>query len=571
MLIKKFKRIQDFFSCFAIFVMGISLFAVLLNYVYWHFQSVRGPSLVYFYASLLIALLSRRFAIVMIIFFMPLLPTLHIQMEPIFQPAVKYFIAYPGLDAIAGFCLGIFLNHIYRYRSFRITLDQIPWPFGFFLLVLTISTTLAISRNLWVSGIHFSITDLFNNILNFKLMDRVNSFMPLANLIVYALAVMFAVVLLNILKYEKNKNDLVFKPLIFSVIVAACWGIYQSQTAFGLSDLTRNYRLENFGFGAEGFQPDIHAFAGHMLIGAVGLFFYAASVQSKHTQYLIVVAVALSWIALILSKSRASFVFAVIAAILFLIFFVKSKNISSLKKIFLPAALIITVTISAFIVSYFWWIADLLSSFKTPTVWDFEALNLLSRWRLEFHRAALLMFEAYPLMGVGEGNFFRLSSVIDFSQSSWMVTNGRNHAHNYFLQVLAETGLIGLISYALIFIWPVLHVKDKKELAPVGLAILSVFLGNIYSHSLIIRENLFLLAILVALMYAQISNTTSEKLHLSYVGFVNNKKLLFITTLLLFILLTAIYLEIKNSFYEFPFLYGSTCTQGVIDMSRCIK
>lgn len=550
------RRVEEFLSHFAMTVIALSFIAVISSYIYWKFQIERGPTLAYFYVALIVASTSRSLAVFLIIFFLPILPTLHLQLEPILKPAVKYFVAYPGLDGITGFCCGLFLRKVYRKEKINLTSSNIPWPLGLLIFVLTISTILAISRNLWMAGIQFSVSDLFANILKFKLMGNANNYMPIANLIVYSFAILFVVVLIDILKQQDNKDDIVFTPVIYSIILSASWGIYQSQTAYGLSELTRNYRLENFGFGAEGFQPDIHAFAGLMLIGAVGLFYYATKLKKQINQSFIYFVIPLSWIALILSKSRASLVFAVIVVFILMIFYFKN-NYKKSKYHYFNIILIIFITASALAISYNWWIAEFISAIRDSERWNFESINLLTRWRLEFHRAALLMFNAFPLMGVGEGNFFRLSKILEFSQSTWMTNNGGNNAHNYFLQVLAETGLIGFISYALIFIWPIYHVKNTKLIAPAGLAICSIFLGNIYSHSLLIRENLFLLAVFVALMYSYAANEFKNQTSIILRSFVSTRLGLIVAISICIILLIGTYKEVSNSFYEYPFQKAS--------------
>jgi O-antigen ligase len=54
--------------------------------------------------------------------------------------------------------------------------------------------------------------------------------------------------------------------------------------------------------------------------------------------------------------------------------------------------------------------------------------------RFEIWSAVTNMFSAYPLMGVGEGEFYRLSSNISFARSEFLQLNRGENAHNYFLQ-----------------------------------------------------------------------------------------------------------------------------------------
>ena len=210
-------------------------------------------------------------------------------------------------------------------------------------------------------------------------------------------------------------------------------------------------------------------------------------------RYLATFASILGWIAIVLSKSRASLIFAVLLTIAFGLFVLKSRRTQSSKGFLIPILLLVFVTATAFVASYYLWLGAFFSELEHTDISNFETINLLLRWRLEFHRAALLMFEAFPWMGVGQGNFFRLSTILELTHSTWLAERPGNNAHNYFLQTLAETGVIGVGSFILVFVWPLFNVSDRKKLVPAIMLILSVFLGNIYSHSLLIRENLYLL------------------------------------------------------------------------------
>jgi O-antigen ligase len=120
------------------------------------------------------------------------------------------------------------------------------------------------------------------------------------------------------------------------------------------------------------------------------------------------------------------------------------------------------------------------------------------------------MFSEYPLFGIGQGNLFRMSSHIDVSHSIYMVQQGGENAHNYFLQTLAETGLVGTAAFILVLSWPFCRVAQFSKIAAPALALFSIGLGNLFSHPLLIRPNLILFAVLLALMYASIDNNLSR-------------------------------------------------------------
>ena len=63
-------------------------------------------------------------------------------------------------------------------------------------------------------------------------------------------------------------------------------------------------------------------------------------------------------------------------------------------------------------------------------------------FRSQFNTTSLRMIAARPLFGVGVGQYYRTSPLFLGPQLAW--TYGAENAHNYFLQVAAELGLVGL-------------------------------------------------------------------------------------------------------------------------------
>jgi O-antigen ligase len=68
--------------------------------------------------------------------------------------------------------------------------------------------------------------------------------------------------------------------------------------------------------------------------------------------------------------------------------------------------------------------------------------------RLAHWQAALNMTEHNPFFGVGFGNYE--VAYEQYRLLNWQEPLG--HAHNYYLNVLAETGIIGLIGYIAVFV-----------------------------------------------------------------------------------------------------------------------
>ncbi len=74
----------------------------------------------------------------------------------------------------------------------------------------------------------------------------------------------------------------------------------------------------------------------------------------------------------------------------------------------------------------------------TITTENYAVIERLAHWQ-----AAVNMATANPVLGVGFGNYE--AAYPAYSLMNWELALG--HAHNYYLNVLAETGMIGLLSY----------------------------------------------------------------------------------------------------------------------------
>jgi putative inorganic carbon (HCO3(-)) transporter len=78
-----------------------------------------------------------------------------------------------------------------------------------------------------------------------------------------------------------------------------------------------------------------------------------------------------------------------------------------------------------------------------PTPDDYNVVSRMVHWQ-----AAGNMFLASPWIGIGVGNYNLL--FVRFGVQGWPISAG--HAHNYYLQLLAETGLVGTTFYVVLLI-----------------------------------------------------------------------------------------------------------------------
>ena len=207
------------------------------------------------------------------------------------------------------------------------------------------------------------------------------------------------------------------------------------------------------------------------------------------------------------------------------------------------------------------WISELALQVQQRRLDNLSDLGGMMGSRFEIWSAVRNMFTAFPLMGVGEGDFYRLSSVISFAKSEFLNLNQGENAHNYFLQVIAENGLIGFGVFVLLFILPYRAIRVKSLALPALIGIISLFLGNIFAHSFLVRENLLLCAALLGLLYV-FSNDESSELGITLRGKKTapvRRIYLVGASLLTALIMILVAREIHSSFGRSPFKYGSDC------------
>ncbi len=82
-------------------------------------------------------------------------------------------------------------------------------------------------------------------------------------------------------------------------------------------------------------------------------------------------------------------------------------------------------------------------SFKFPSAQDFSTAERLAHWI-----AGINMFEDHPFTGVGIGNYGAAYGPYHVT----IFVNSLDHAHNYYINISAETGIIGLTTFILLLV-----------------------------------------------------------------------------------------------------------------------
>jgi len=532
---------------------------------------VAMPSLCLLYALILSAY-SPRVGLMACIFALPLIPTFTTQLLAFTGYGRIASSQLAGWDLTLGLAVGTCLHHMRwlseqsNVKSLRSKLaERLPWPLAAVFLFLTLSTVVAIARNLSQTQSSFNLQGLLFNLLNIRTIDWHNDYRPLVDWTSYGCAFMFFVFAWNILKEHKDRNGTIFKPLIAGLALSAVLGVVQSQTGRGLPWFFHFFRTDSWGFVALGFQPDLHAYAGLMLVGAFGLFGYAWSLKTSWLKTSIfAIVIPLSWIGLFLSKSRASLGLAVLVPFI-LIALWRYRHNQALRRLLLWVLVLLAALAGVASVFPNLLFASLRSVSYVFDFIDWNAINLKLTYRPEIFIAATKIFLLFPWFGLGVGEFFRQSANHELTKSYFLSIeqNGEN-AHNYFLQTLAETGLLGTCLFALVFLYPLIVTAKRRSLVPAGIALAAIFSGNLFAHSLLVRENLLLAVSFLALLYASIQTNSSQNIQPDFVHRLQQYALCRHKTIVILVLGIALLTgkEIYQSFTKFPFTVDTQCMKA---------
>lgn len=555
-----------FFAPFGFICAFIASLAVLGNDTYYFVHHGFTPSVVLLLLVLVIGLLSEVWGLVFVLSLLPLTAGIPNMLKALLD-VNALAMPNPSLDLVAGLLLAYLMKRVLgQFWQGRPSESQsnswvslVPWPLGLVMLVITASVVLAIARNVYLSATSTSLRGVLFNLMHFRPMDWRADYLPLGNWVAYAIAAGLIILVISALRQidPESRNKWIFRCLMLGLSISAIAGLIQAATGFGLPDAQLQFRKDAFGYAAMGLQPDLHAFAAHMLLGVVGLWGYFLVCKHKTEKWFIGIIFLLCSAGLIASKSRASLFIAIIALVVLGLIYCYRHS----KKQFAIFTIIIFATIGVIFISAgsipgLAWVSDLVTQMQSRRLDNLSDLGGMMGSRFEIWTAVANMFSAYPLMGVGEGNFYRLSSNISFARSEFLQLNRGENAHNYFLQVLAENGLIGILVFVIVFMVPYLACKNKQLVLPASIGLLSLFLGNVFAHSFLVRENLLIGAAMLGLIYS-----------FSGMGFTNPSTKAFIFSgrtrllgmLAVFVLLVGMSLEAISSFGRLPFNAGGDC------------
>lgn len=429
-------------------------------------------------------------AVSFLVFVVPFTAGISEQLRAVFHWEI-FTLDLLSIDASIGLLAGLLILSFLNSKS-SLYRENIPDKstilklllMGFHVLIL-ITVAIAISRNLYQSASPYSVKGFFYNLANLRYTSFHDDYYPLRDLFIFTAVITLSIRLLTLVRTTSQLIRSVLIPLAVATVIILSYALWSKFTGLG-------YNRDGVEVGVNSFFPDLHAYGGYAVAAFMGGLYYLRS----HNSLVKLAAAGFSFLAgagVVVSASRfslATLFIACLGYVGFLLIQRPQKHLMNLTFISL------TILGTVIFVGY-WGDRGLLHQLASlPKIQSFQELNSALSERPQIFRSALLMYSHYPILGLGKGIFYRQSSIGEFSHSSFFVTYNGENAHNYFLQILAETGIIGLSLFCALFIYQAFYLKNPNTQI-VTVLILGIFAGNLYGHSLLIANILVLLFILL--------------------------------------------------------------------------
>lgn len=130
--------------------------------------------------------------------------------------------------------------------------------------------------------------------------------------------------------------------------------------------------------------------------------------------------------------------------------------------------------------------------------------------RLPIWQTAWRMYQAHPINGVGARAFRQVYAEHAPVGDIWVAQQGGGlHAHHWVLEILAETGTIGMVMMVVLMILMIRHVRgtfNNDRVWPYGVALLAAFLPVVSLYSLFSSFWSICLWWLVMMMFAGVKS-----------------------------------------------------------------
>ena len=477
------------------------------------------------------------------IFLLTVGPSLH---EQIFALAgfKLHTWAYPAVDA----CLGFLMAWSVKCRAGRVKNLLNHFPSGTLLLFhawVTFSAAVVSARNVWQSASEFSLRGLAYNVWLTRGITWHDDYYPLQDPFFYGVALLMLFATWSLVE---ERGDRLLRQVVGIALAGATlnvgFALWQKATG-------RGWVNGSLATNVNAFWPDLHSFGVFM---AMALFLaYGFLVRRSATpsvKLLAGVATVAAAVGLYLSGSRSTLFFVMVLLIGWALW-MALRSRGWRRVIALIAAIAVVGTLHL-ILEHGYREMSYAVVRERLQVLDSNSLNVALSHRPEIWSAAVRMYLAFPFFGLGQGAFYRLSAVPEFSGSTFLVEMYGEGVHNEFLRLFVELGPVGL-SLMVFLAVPFLRLGRQNLQWISFYALAGIALGSLYTNALLVRELLLLCAVFAGCYLWEVRAAGSPRWH----PFAHSATRS--AAVALAVLMLAALIEAALSFGRLPFGYAQRC------------
>ncbi|MFH1478508.1 MAG: O-antigen ligase family protein [Candidatus Omnitrophota bacterium] len=249
---------------------------------------------------------------------------------------------------------------------------------------------------------------------------------------------------------NRSQKDTLIKIMVFSASIVSIYAIYQYFWGYdillnGLNS-TQNFLVSNSSYAKDILigKRAISTFPSPNILGGyLIMMFFLALYLSKRYKIALIAVILISF-ALLLTKSMGAWLSLIVALIIYVVVGYKTlrfeKRIAIISSIFIVLALIFILLSRG----------ERLINLENPQ-------NSITQ-RIAYWKTAINIIKYHPIFGVGPGNFQEV-----FLKYKIGSDTDTRYAHNLFLQIWVELGILGLIGLIYLLSMIVKNLRTKLQ------------------------------------------------------------------------------------------------------------
>jgi O-antigen ligase len=520
---------------------ALTLMVAVASFVRDRGQLLSNISFWLFLVPFVVTLLRAEVGFLAAILLLTITPSLHEQSNAL-AGANLHAWAYPAVDC----CLGFLAAWTFKggLRGVDNCLSRFPsGPLLLFHAWVVLSAVIAVARNIWQSASELSLRGFAFNVWLTRGISWHDDYYPLQDPFFYsvALAMFFGAWALLC-----HGGEGFFKKLMGVVLAGATANVAFAlwQRATGLGWINGQWSIN-----ANALWPDLHSFAAFM---AAALSLGCGLLLTRGANPAVWLSVLAAAIGLYLSGSRATLF--LVFSVLIVWAVVASLKLRGWRRAIPMLAVVAVASAVHWTLDHGYRGISYASLSQQFHALDLKSLNEALSNRPEIWAAALYMYSGFPFFGLGQGAFYRLSAVPEFSGSEFLSSMRGEGVHNEFLRILVELGPVGvgLLAFSAV---PVIGLGRQNLQLVSFYALVGMLIGNLYTNAMLVRELLMLSAVFVGSYFWEAQSVGLERWRPPVPTTMRYASIVLVALTL------AALVEVALSFGRFPFTYGLRCLE----------